>query len=382
VSLTTQLHRGHLGRWCTANLPGTENLIGDIRRRLAAAGNPPPITPAGQVPDGHWTTVAAAFRQRLAFLVDGAAPAVALLGAIRATLVSQSWAEQVQQTFPGSGGNADQGNRWSPFRAGSHTWLDAGRVDPGTPTDHEPVLDDFVRRTAAYLQEYMPPGTIGTPGAEAGLARSCWIFAAWETGSRSRFPADLAAVLSQPGYTTEDLRHGVPDSALDELVDLVRVLHTNRTLQDWRGEAPGRPPREPGPLGTAHPVIVPHWAEADLLVNNTLIEVKAVARLDNATMSRWLWTLLAYTWLDTQNRHQIRSVGLYLARHGVTASWRAVTFADMLLGGSGRAEEDARDEFLQLARRVIAEEGAQPPAGWTPRERSAPHPPYIAHRGP
>jgi hypothetical protein len=89
VSLTTQLHRGELGRWCAANLPGTENLIADIHRRLAAAGNPAPITPAGHVPEDHWSTVATAFRQRLGLLVDGEAPASALLGAVRAGLAGR-----------------------------------------------------------------------------------------------------------------------------------------------------------------------------------------------------------------------------------------------------------------------------------------------------
>lgn len=376
MSLTTQLHRGDLGRWCAANLPGTENLIADIRRRLAAAGNSAPITPAGRVPAEHWSTVATAFRHRVGLLVDGEAPATALLGAAHAGLASRDWAERAHQAFPGKSRNQD--NRWSPFQAGSRGWLDASRTAPHVPVDHQPVLDDFVHRTGTYLVEHMPPGTIGTAGAEAGLARSCWIFAAWETGTRSRFPADIAAVLDQPDYTTEDLRRCVPEATLDDLVALVRLLHTSKTLEDWRGDTPGRPPRAPGPLGVTRPVIVPHWAEADLLVASTLIEVKVVAQLDTVAMSRWLWSLLAYTWLDTQNRNEIRSVGLYLARHGVAASWGAVTFADMLLGGTGRAARGARDEFLRLARRVIAAEGAQPPAEWTAGEQEKPRPPHFA----
>jgi hypothetical protein len=374
--LTTQLHRGELGRWCAANLPGTDNLIADVHRRLAAAGNPAPITPTGHVPEDHWTTVAAAFRHRLGFLVDGSAPATALLGATRAGLVSRDWVDQTQRTFPANGNVPD--NRWSPFHAGSRGWLDASRVNAGTATEHEPVLDEFVRRTGEYLLEHAPTSMLGTPGAETGLARSCWILAAWETGSRSRFPAAVAAVLDQPGYTPEDLRRCVPAAALSDLVALAGLLHTSSTVRAWRGDTPGRPPREPRVLGTARPVIVPHWAEADLLVDNMLIETKAVARLDNAALARWLWSLLAYTWLDTHDRHQIRTVGLYLARHGVTASWGAVTFADLLLGGIGRADRGARDEFLGLARRVIAAEGAQPPAEWMPRETTERRPPYVA----
>jgi hypothetical protein len=62
---------------------------------------------------------------------------------------------------------------------------------------------------------------------------------------------------------------------------------------------------------------------------------------------------------------------------GVAASWGAVTFADLLLGSIGRAARGARDDFLRLARRVIAAEGAQPTAERTPREEAEPRPPYV-----
>ena len=62
-------------------------------------------------------------------------------------------------------------------------------------------MEDFLRRTADYLYEHAPPGTIGSPGVEAGLARSCWVLAAWELGDRTRWPTELAAVHATPGYT-------------------------------------------------------------------------------------------------------------------------------------------------------------------------------------
>ncbi|WP_143132540.1 hypothetical protein [Amycolatopsis rubida] len=369
MSLTTQLHRGDLGRWCDANLPGTAVLIRDVRRGLAAAGNPAPHVPGGRVPEEHWGTVAAAFRHRLGFLVEGSAPAAALLGAVRAGLAGREWAVRTQRAFPASAGTAD--NQWSPFRAGSRGWLDAARSDPVPAATHEPVLEEFVRRTGQYLREHAPAGTLGVPGAEAGIARSCWVFAVWETGSRDRFPADVAAALEGPGRAPEDLRRCVPDAAIADLVGLARLLHTGTALRDWRGGMPGGPAREPGPFGTARPVIVPHWAEADLLVDGALIEAKAAVRLDDAALARWLWELLACTWLDTQDRHGIRSVGLYLARHGVASNWDAAAFADTLLGGAGLADRGAREEFLRLARRAIAAEGAQPPAERTPRARTS-----------
>jgi hypothetical protein len=92
--------------------------------------------------------------------------------------------------------------------------------------------------------------------------------------------------------------------------------------------------------------------------------------------------LLACTWLDTQDRHKIRSVSVYLARHGVATSWGAPTFADTLLGGTGRADRGARAAFFRLAQRVISEEDASPPGEWTPREKTAPRPAYFARPAP
>ena len=116
---------------------------------------------------------------------------------------------------------------------------------------------------------------------------------------------------------------------------------------------------------------MPHWARADLLIDRTAIEVAVVAGVEDGVIARLLWRLLAYSWLDTVDRHRIRSVGLYLARHRVQAVWGSTTFADLLLGGTGRSQSGAREEFLRIARRAAVAEGAQAPAEWRPRAPGA-----------
>jgi hypothetical protein len=367
VSLTTQLYNGELGRWCAQHLTA-DSLIGDVQRRLQAAGNPQPVRPAGQVDAGHWAAVGGAFGARLALLVDGAPPYYGLLGAVRAELAGRAWCEQVCREFPTHRETpATAENRWSQYRPGSRGWIDiGGHVDPGQPTEHEPVLTDFVRRTVRLLEEHAPPGQLGAPGVEASLARSCWVISGWEACYRGgQLPADLAAVHAQPDYTAADLRQVVTEPVLAELVELVRVLHTSKTLSQWRRL--WDPPD--GPLGVSGPVFVPHWADGDLLVGDTLLDVKTVIRVDNPDrLARWLWQILGYAWLDTQDMYEIRSVGLYFARHGVTASWGLSAFESFLLGGTGRADA-AREDFLSLARRVIQAEGGHPPGPWQPREK-------------
>ncbi|WNV85062.1 hypothetical protein [Umezawaea sp. Da 62-37] len=373
MSLTTQLHRGELGRWCATHLSGTAQLVADVRRQVAAAGNPEPIGRDRRLSGPQWSLVAAALRLRLALLVDGSAPATALLCAIRANLVGSGVIDRARSLFA-RGRVLDAGSRWSPFTPGSSGWLGAAGADSaatagadGSVLEDEQVVEDFLRRTAGYLYEHAPPGTIGSLGAEAGLARSCWVLAAWELGNRTRWPAELAAVHATPGYTVEDLRGAVPGEAVRCLIELVSAVSAGRTLRGWRGDAPGRRSRAAGPLGVSRPIVVPHWAQVDLLIDRTAIDVAVVASVEDGVITRLLWRLLAYSWLDTVDRHRIRSVGLYLARHGVQAVWGSTTFADLLLGGTGRSESGAREEFLGIARRAAVAEGMQPPAEWIPR---------------
>ncbi|MFD8497989.1 hypothetical protein [Amycolatopsis sp. NPDC059657] len=367
MSLTSQLYRGELGKWCARNLR-TENLIADVARHLRMAGNPEPVRPSGKVEAGHWAAVGGAFGARLALLVDGAPPYYALLGAVRAGLAGRAWCEQAHLLFPTHREfPTDSAARWSQYRPGSRGWIDmGGTIDPGQPTGHEPVLTDFLRRTVAVLEEHAPPGALGSPGVEASLARSCWVISGWESSYRGgRLPDDLAAAHAQPGYDATTLRQVITEPVLAEMVELARVLHTSRTIERWRGPSGAG---ADGPLGISGPVIVPHWADGDLVIGGgTLLDVKTAVRVDqDDTVSRWLWQILAYLWLDTQDLYELTSVGLYLARHGVTVSWGSDAFLSSLLGGNGR-DDAAREQFLQLAARVIREEGGHPPAPWKRR---------------
>jgi hypothetical protein len=95
-----------------------------------------------------------------------------------------------------------------------------------------------------------------------------------------------------------------------------------------------------GVWGVSAPEVVHDWAGADLLVGSR--------------------RLAACAWLDTADRYRARSVGLYLARHGLHVTWDGTTFTQALLG-SAKGVETARREFLAVARKVITAEGALPP---------------------
>lgn len=116
----------------------------------------------------------------------------------------------------------------------------------------------------------------------------------------------------------------------------------------------------------AAPVFVHHWADGDLLISSgtesTLLDVKTVIRADKVERTRlWLWQLLAYASLDVADRYRIRTVGLYLARHGVLITWPLPQLVDQLTAGT-KDQAGLREDFRGLADRVMADGGARRPA--------------------
>lgn len=372
MSLTTQLYGGELGEWCAHRLTGTPALAATVT--AAASRHRRPVRPTeGPVPPRHWAEIGGAFGMRLAALVQPAPPYYSLYGLVRAGLVSRTWANAQAAEWPTHAKlGPEQRLRALEVRpVPDNRWLDLGPVaDPGVPAGPaEPVLADLLQRTRDYLARHAPCGQLGTPGVEAGLARVFWLLSQFEDVYRSGALAEeVAALFADQVPTVDQLRGAAAEPVVAELVALTAQLQATGALNEMQRMA-GDEHQAEQPLGIAGPVLVHHWADADLLIGDTLLDVKTVIRTDNPDrIARWLWQILAYAWLDVADRYRIRSVGLYLARHGALLAWGVETFADHLLAGTGRADT-ARREFLALARQVIADEGARPPAEWKPRRK-------------
>ncbi len=188
----------------------------------------------------------------------------------------------------------------------------------------------------------------------------CWLLTLCEDVYRGGLVDDRLARLYDAGRPTADqLRGLIEQRQVDELVSLTRRLHERGTLWELRKLA-GNP--GPGtPLGIAGPTIVPHWADADLLLGaidpdhgidahgGTLLDVKTVVSVrDTAKVGRWLWQVLLYAWLDTADLYRIRRVGLLLGRHGQLVTWPVDELAERLLGRRVTGDH-ARDAFHDLA---------------------------------
>ncbi|WP_316784319.1 hypothetical protein [Streptomyces sasae] len=92
-------------------------------------------------------------------------------------------------------------------------------------------------------------------------------------------------------------------------------------------------------------------ADADIVVDGLLLDFKS-ARHPLAEMSqRTAWQLAGYLLLDTVDRYRIDTVGLYLTRTGVLASWPVDDFL-ALLGACRRDITELRGVFARTPHRL------------------------------
>jgi hypothetical protein len=364
LSLTSQLSRGELGRWFQHRMPGTASVAEEV---CAAASRVSPVRPARGTEIGprHWAEVGGTFGARMAAVVEQAPPYYGLFGLVAPGLLTRAAAHRIAAGFPSHRSlrpaDAARALDFRPTRCG---WRDLGEPwPPDEPAGWADVaLGELAERTHRYHDQHAPTGTIGAPGVERGLARTYGFWSAAEDVYRSgTIGADLEELLGVDEPTVEQLRSLTPAAVVEETARLAERLRTSGTL-DQLHELARRPPSG-APLGHAGPAFVAHWADGDLLVGDTLVDVKTVIRADPASkVAVWLWQVLAYAWLDSVgDRYRIRSVALYLSRHGVLVRWSVDELAARMLahprtGGSGPGA--AREEFLALVGRLAAAEGA------------------------
>jgi len=385
VSLTSQLRDGPLAAWCTKRLPGATDVARAVAARSRGAR---PVFPQGQVGLDHWAAIGGAFGARLAALVQPAPPYYALYGLLRADLARRDWADAEAARWPTHAHLPDRLREMAlDVRPTSVGWLSlaatlsapeapvsearrvaaallgTGHTTRPTPARRypaEPVLADLFERTRDYLARYARPGQLGPAGAEAGLARTFWLFNLFEEVYRAgRVTEPVGRLFATGAPSVESMRSAASGPVVAELVALAQRLTESGALDELRALAGG--PGEGEPLGVAGPVFVNHWADGDLVLTGpegaTLVDVKTVAKTSDLDRSvRWLWQLVGYAWLDAADRYRIRRLGLYLARHGVLLTWPLEELVGALVGG--RDPDEARAEFRAEAARALAGEGA------------------------
>ncbi|WP_331724804.1 hypothetical protein [Streptomyces canus] len=88
-------------------------------------------------------------------------------------------------------------------------------------------------------------------------------------------------------------------------------------------------------------------ADADLVVDGLLLDFKSARRPLTEMSQRTAWQLTGYLLLDAADRYRIDTVGLYLTRSGVLASWPVDDYL-ALLGTCRRDLTELRSVFGEL----------------------------------
>lgn len=88
-------------------------------------------------------------------------------------------------------------------------------------------------------------------------------------------------------------------------------------------------------------------ADADLVVDGLLLDFKSARRPLTEMSQRTAWQLTGYLLLDAADRYRIDTVGLYLTRSGVLASWPVDDYL-ALLGACRRDLTELRSVFGEL----------------------------------
>ncbi|WIX75899.1 hypothetical protein QRX50_31025 [Amycolatopsis carbonis] len=379
MSLTSELAdpASVLTSWCARVLTGTPAVAARVE---AAVQDVRPVRPAARdVPRRHWAEVGGAFGQRVADLVQPAPPYYALLGLVGAQWATGKWAHAQAAEYPTHRGlPADFRARALGVRPAATTWLDLGDRLGGAVAEPLPGVAEawaeFFDRARAYQDRYAPPGTLGAPGVEAGLARTNFVLSACEDVYRSGgIDQRLARVVDGGGASVDALRRLATDGQVAELAEIAKRLHDRGAL--WELRRMGGNPPDGAQLGIAGPTIVPGWADGDVLLGAidpaggigdgtaTLLDVKTVVGVrDPERVGRWLWQLLLYAWLDVGDLYRIRDVGVLLARHGTVVTWPVEQLAEELLGAPD-VIEFRRDEARELVGAILASVGLAFPQG-------------------
>ena len=181
------------------------------------------------------------------------------------------------------------------------------------------------------------------PGDDRTRARHCYALGLFEAHGRTRLvrsPLDESC----PDGSLADVLAIASSAALDDLCALLAGYRAH-------GEPLLAGPFSAGMnFGGSSKV---GGADADLLAGRTLIDLKAVSRLNR---SEFLWQLAGYALLDWNDQYRIDSVGLYAARTPALITWPLDQFLCGLAGhhvgaAALRASLRTATEAASLARR-------------------------------
>jgi len=181
---------------------------------------------------------------------------------------------------------------------------------------------------------------------EEAMARHCYVLSIYDAIGRG-VPIDRTPLVSVAGSASSDaLARLCPDAAVSDLVKMTSLFYDGQQplLAATRVGL--------GPIFTGSTDV--HGADADLIVDGCLVDIKAAIDTRKLSKPQWPWQLLGYVLLDYEDEWSLTSVAVYLARQGRLVRWTLADFCSMLgcnVAGSMSAElSRLRAEFRRAAR--------------------------------
>ena len=376
MSVVSHLYSGALGDWCEERLTGSQHVVDQLTEQIKSHEL---LRPPGGTGRQYLSQSERTFATRFAAIIQPAPPYSALFGLVRIGLASQSWANEQAARYPTHARlPAIMRERALDMRPIADGWLDLREANergawvggtvgslegaqrqfsrPGFPD--EPTLSELFHRTRMYFAKHAQVGQLSRPSLEAGLARACWVLAAFKYAYRNdSMDHPLFRLFHLDPPTATALHDAADDEAIADPLALVRRLHESRALEQLRRLAGDPPPGRP--WGIAAPVIFDHWDETTFILNgpdgSTLLQLTAVMTTKKKQQTqRRLWRLVSDAWLDQADTYRIRTVGFYFARQGLLVTWPLDALTGMLTEGDN--PQQARAEFTELAVRLCAED--------------------------
>lgn len=207
------------------------------------------------------------------------------------------------------------------------------------------LIEAFFTRLDAFLETIQPVGRQLEAEAERMLARYCFVLGLFEGVYRSGRYMDGLLMVPAPKKSVDELLAIADDAWIDDLCALSAVFYE-------RGHHLLSLPFTLNPTFVGSQDV--GGADADIIVNRCLIEIKSSirARID----ASWLHQLLGYLLLDYKDQQRFRSVAIYMARQGLLLTWPLSDFLRSLTGDAQISLAQLRQEFCALCQQQSREQ--------------------------
>jgi hypothetical protein len=317
MSLRRQIKdsRSPVARFFKELIPSVRPLVREYNERVRETSTLRPPTTSGNPP---WGTIGTAIDYRLRYYF-GVTPTHDLVAANGARMLY-----------------APPGRRSQP---GREAWGGQGRLDTARPNVYAaaPVLvTEFFHDLEQTLADVQPVAQRLGQADEERLCQYCYVLALFDQLFRLGTQFDSALYTLRRGAKPETLLGLAGHEWIDDMCQLSWLFYERQAE-----------------LLTLPAILNPTFtgsrdiggADADLIVDNCLIDIKATVntKLD----VEWLYQLLGYVLLDYDDTYHIQSIGVYLARQGELIQWPLDAFLAALTSVPVTVPE-LRDRFKRL----------------------------------